>query len=215
MITKDELDRIHKSVPPDYYQKGIKKNIFQHYWHKRCFAFIADEIKKLNITGRILDLGCHSGDRTNLIYQTTQSEVYGLDISEKSIVYARNRFPKLKFVCNDFPEQVPFADNYFQALTAFDVMEHMPDTPRVLAEVKRLLVPGGYFVVGVPNENFLFKAVWFFWTKLKGQVWEGVHVHDFKTEGFGLFDQAGFTKISDNKIIFNMWWITIFRLDKK
>ncbi|MDD2807458.1 MAG: methyltransferase domain-containing protein [Patescibacteria group bacterium] len=214
MINKEALDKIHRNVPPDYYQSGIKHNYLQRYWHHRRFAVISRELKKLNLSAPLLDLGCHGGDLTNVLSQAAQVDIYGIDISEKSIEFAKRRFPNINFSVQDFPGQKQFTDNYFQAITAFDVMEHIPDTPKVLDEIKRLLKPGGYFIMAIPNENLLFKVVWLFWTSFKGQVWEGVHVHDFKMEGFAEFEKQGFEKIVELKIIFGMWWFLIFRVKK-
>lgn len=214
MINKEELDKIHKSVPTDYYESGIKHNILQRYWHHRRFDVITREVKKLRLDGALLDLGCHSGDLTNVLSLATNVKIYGIDISEKSIAFARQRFPHINFSVQDFPDQKQFADSSFAAVTAFDVMEHIPNTPTVLSEIKRLLAPGGYFIMAIPNENLLFKIVWFFWTSFKGQVWDGVHVHDFKAEGFKEFEKAGFDKIVEIKIIFGMWWFLIFKVNK-
>ncbi|NUM25525.1 MAG: methyltransferase domain-containing protein [Candidatus Buchananbacteria bacterium] len=213
MVTKEDLDRIHNAVPVDYYERGIKKNLLQRYWHHRRFKIITKEIKKLRLTGTILDLGCHSGDLTNVVQAASGCPVIGVDISGSAIEYAKSRFPHIQFVRADFPADKLFSDDYFIAATCFDVMEHLPDTKAVLAEVKRLLKPGGYFIIAIPNENWLFKIVWWFWLKWKGQVWEDVHVHDFKKEGFGIFLDAGFKQVTSKKIIFNMWHFIIFQAD--
>tara|TARA_Y100000310_G_scaffold344455_1_gene457313 strand:- start:13586 stop:14239 length:654 start_codon:yes stop_codon:yes gene_type:complete len=214
MITKEELDHKHQSVPVDYYQRGVKTNIFQKYWHGSCIKHISRVVKNLNLNGKILDLGCHSGDRTNVINKATDCQVYGIDISPQAIDYAKSRFSKITFIYNDFPRNSPFSDSYFQAVTAFDVLEHVPDLPDVLAEIKRLLNKDGYLVVGIPSENFLFKLAWFFWTRLRGKVWDDIHVHDFKKEGFKLFEDQGFSIVGEKNIIFNMWKIIVFRVKK-
>lgn len=212
MVTKEELDKIHKAVPSDYYQSGIKRNLLQRYWHTRRFNLISRELAALNLDAPVLDLGCHSGDLTAVVARASGQPVVGIDISEDAISYAQKRFPDIKFVQGDFPDDADFEENYFSAATSFDVMEHIPDTDRVVAEVARVLKPGGYFVIAIPNENLLFRVVWSLWTRLKGQVWDGVHVHDFRTEGFSLFEEAGFEKIKEKKIIGRMWWFVIFKL---
>lgn len=215
MISYNELDQNHKEIPSDYYEHGIKKNFFQRFWHQRRFGLITQEIKKLNIKGRVLDLGCHSGDLTNIINIAGHNEVYGLDISNVAINYAKRRFPAVHFICCDLSREIPFRDNYFEAVTAFDVLEHLPNIQKILVEVKRVLKSGSYFVIGVPSENFLFKIVWFCWLKGKGRVWEGTHIHKFKAKDFKIFEQLGFARVSEKKIIFNMWYFLVFRLDKK
>lgn len=211
MISKDELDRLHKQVPPDYYSNGIKTNILQRYWHGRRFVLITRELKKLNLTGNILDIGCHSGDLTNVMSNATSCKLYGIDISPTAIDFAKKRFSHINFSVNDFPFEKKYDDGFFSAVTAFDVMEHLPGTDQVLKEVKRLLAPGGYLIIAVPNETPLFRLVWWLWTKSRGQVWDGVHVHDFNHEGIDIFTRHGFTPAVDRKIIWGMWWFLIFK----
>ena len=210
-ISKAELDRIHKQVPADYYSNGIEKNLLQRYWHHRRFGLITKELKRLQLAGNILDIGCHGGDLTNVMSRATNCKLYGIDISPDAIAFAKKRFLHINFSESDFPATHDFKAEFFSAATSFDVMEHLPDTDAVLSEVSRLLVPGGYFIVAVPNENMLFRIVWWLWTKSRGQVWDGVHVHDFYHEGLGVFQRHGFVPIVNKKIICGMWWFLIFK----
>lgn len=212
---KTDLNQIHENVPKDYYQQGIKNNFFQRFWHQSRYHLIIEEIKKLNLSQRLLDIGCHSGDLTNLIFQVFPGEVYGLDISKQAIEYAQQRFKNINFIWVDFLKKTQFPDNYFQAITIFDTLEHLADVSLAIAEIKRLLQRGGYLIIGVPSENFLFKIVWFFWLKLKGKVWRDTHINKFDNKTFFQFEKAGFTKIKEKKIIFKMWRFIIFKLDKK
>ena len=193
MITKSELDRIHRAVPSDYYQRGIKKNVLQRIWHHGRFKLITHELIRLGITDPVLDLGCHSGDLTSIVAAATGTPTSGVDLSSQAIAYARSRFPAIDFRCVDFSRGLPFGDGSFQVATAFDVLEHVPNLPATLAEIRRVLEPGGYLIIGVPNETWLFKIIWFFWTKLRGHVWDGAHVQDFQQPGsYNLLLQAGF-----------------------
>jgi SAM-dependent methyltransferase len=50
--------------------------------------------------------------------------------------------------------EIPFADGSFASVTSTSVMEHIPDIDPVLAEVNRILQPGGKFVFCLPNHRF-------------------------------------------------------------
>lgn len=50
--------------------------------------------------------------------------------------------------------QIPFADESFASVTSTSVLEHIPDIEPVLADVFRILRPGGKFVFCVPNHRF-------------------------------------------------------------
>jgi SAM-dependent methyltransferase len=58
-------------------------------------------------------------------------------------------------------------------------LEHIPELATVIDEINRVLKKNGYLIIGVPRENILFKIIWFFWTKSRGQVWHDVHVNNF------------------------------------
>ncbi len=53
----------------------------------------------------------------------------------------------------------PYEDSYFDAVLAISILEHLrpADQPRVMAQISRLLRPGGIFVVGLPGVNSMMK----------------------------------------------------------
>src|SRR3989339_1034382 len=112
-ISKAELDRIHKQVPADYYSNGIEKNFLQRYWHHRRFSLIAQELTRLQLTGNILDIGCHGGDLTNVMSRATSCKLYGIDISPDAITFAKKRFPHINFFVSDFPTTHNFESGFF------------------------------------------------------------------------------------------------------
>jgi SAM-dependent methyltransferase len=59
-------------------------------------------------------------------------------------------------------ERLPFADGAFDAVVAADVLEHVPDLPRVVRELGRVLAPGGSFAFDTINRTAWawFTALW-------------------------------------------------------
>jgi len=66
-----------------------------------------------------------------------------------------NRQKDVRFVCSD-AERLPFADESFDAVTLFDVLEHIPDDHRAAEEALRVVRQGGAILVSAPNPNWRF-----------------------------------------------------------
>ena len=95
----------------------------------------------------VLDVGCSSGDRL-LVMRDAGLVPSGVETSPAAD-YARDR---LGFdVRRGTLEEAHFPEARFRAVTLYNVMEHVHDPRRLLAEVRRILAPGGRLVVQVPN----------------------------------------------------------------
>ncbi len=97
---------------------------------------------------RVLDFGCGPGTITVGLARTVEpGEVHGIDIEESQIELARTAADagghgNAKFHVGDVTA-LPFEDNFFDVAHCHAVLMHVPDTPAALAEVKRVLKPGG------------------------------------------------------------------------
>lgn len=101
---------------------------------------------------RILDLGCGTGAVLDELNQV--GEAWGLDLSPHALGYCAQRGLQ-RLVMAD-AERVPFRDESFDAVVALDALEHVPDHESALAEVRRVLRPGGLFVLNVPAFRWLW-----------------------------------------------------------
>lgn len=195
------LTRCHLKVPPDHYDRGIKNNIFQRFWHQSRFAAVGKILNGVR-PRQILDIGCHGGTFTEIISQKfPQAKVFGIDISPEAIKYGRKRRPKINFqVAN--AQQLPFPDKSFDLVTCFDTFEHLPDSQTVLVEIKRVLTDNGEVIFLIPTENLLFKMVWWFWTKFgPGRVWWETHIQNFNGHKLDKILEKGGFEIDKRKII--------------
>lgn len=66
-----------------------------------------------------------------------------------------NHQPRVEFVCGD-ATKLPFEHNTFDAVTMFDLLEHVSDDKAAIVEAFRVLKPGGYLLLSTPNENWRF-----------------------------------------------------------
>ena len=97
---------------------------------------------------RVLDFGCGPGTISVGLARTIDpGEVHGIDMEESQIALARSAaeaggHANATFHVGDVTK-LPFDDNFFDAAHCHAVLMHVPDTAAVLAEVKRVLKPGG------------------------------------------------------------------------
>ena len=115
-------------------------------------GFCIEHKKKL----RVLDLGCGFG--TMLIaLEKRFTEIYGLEILEDRVVWAKKRAPLSKIVCASSTE-IPWPHDYFDLIICEDVFEHMSPHDQGLAadEMFRVLRKNGHTFVSVPNKYQIY-----------------------------------------------------------
>lgn len=102
----------------------------------------------------MLDVGCHYGSFLHNLIESGYTNSYGIDVREHAIERGLQYYPELKNrVLHYDGSKLPYDDNSYDALTMFDVIEHIPDVDRFLKEeVFRVLKPGGLFIYQTPNK---------------------------------------------------------------
>ena len=122
--------------------------------HKKVF-----EIFSKTRFDRILDVGCGDGNFSVLLGKTCSAkEVYGLEISEKGVELAKKNGVKA-FQLDIDEEDFPFEDNYFDAVSARELIEHLFDVDHFLDEVYRVLKPRTMFVSSTPNLGSIYNRI--------------------------------------------------------
>ncbi|MFB3787149.1 MAG: class I SAM-dependent methyltransferase [bacterium] len=98
---------------------------------------------------RILDLGCGTGLSACLLGRRGYS-AFGLDLSPLFLTVEKQKDPGAQLLAGD-ARQLPFGDGLFDAVAAFEFIEHVPDVPGLLEECLRVLQPGGFLIFHSPN----------------------------------------------------------------
>lgn len=100
-------------------------------------------------TGKqLLEVGCGPG--ALLEYYARGNHVVAMDVDKPALDVLRERLG-VETVWGDFATHLPFGDATFDAVVAGETLEHMPYPTIFLAEIRRVLRPGGVFVGSVPN----------------------------------------------------------------
>jgi SAM-dependent methyltransferase len=96
---------------------------------------------------RVLDLGCRSGALTQHFLEG--NSVVGLDVDAAALEKAAAL--GIEPVLANVEEPLPFEDASFDAIVAGELLEHLQFPDELVAEIRRVLKPGGVFVGSVPN----------------------------------------------------------------
>jgi len=165
---------------------------------------------------KVLDLGCGNGRFYELTKEKKVSYI-GVDISEKLIKIAKERYPEVKFLTAD-ALNLPFPNNYFDKVYAIALLHHIPSKEyrlKVLEELKRVLKEEGLLFLTVWNLlknkkakklllkysflkltgflKFDFKDILYPWKDLNGRVLAQRYFHIFNIKELGkILATAGF-----------------------
>lgn len=106
--------------------------------------------------GRVLDVGCGDGRGIHELSQLLGPtfDCVGVDFSERAIAFARLMAPAIAFEVQE-GASLGFTDGSFALVVAREVIEHIPpsDIPAFLAELYRVIAPGGKLLLTTPSEN--------------------------------------------------------------
>lgn len=111
------------------------------------------------IRGRWLDCGCADGTYSRALRTLGAERVNGIDVEARRIEKARELTtdPDVEFSHAE-SEELPFADATFDGVFLNEVLEHVEDEAATLAQIRRVLKPGGYLAVMSPNRWFPFEG---------------------------------------------------------
>jgi len=126
-------------------------------WHGRQGTLL-----RYKTGGALLDLGCSSGSFLETLMGPSW-KLHGIEMSEVAAKKAQAKTGAQIFI-GDILE-APYPAATFDAITCFDVLEHVYEPQKVMAKVQEWLKPDGIFYVLVPNidsaEARLFGTYWY------------------------------------------------------
>ncbi len=138
------------------FNQGFKKN--QTWWvrSKRRWDRVLSEIElKSERRIRVLEIGCSTGEMSNYISQNSNMEVLGIDISEKFIKEARNKYQRnnLSFQVKDFNKISDFANmERFDYVIGDGILHHLYyNLDNSLKSINGLLKESGKIIFWEPN----------------------------------------------------------------
>lgn len=124
----------------------------QTSWVTTAESHEIPELLKLSNESSVLEIGCGSGSYAVHLAKSIGCRIVGLDINEEgvrnatSVAEKANVEVKARFKRFDVSQPLPEKDDTFDAIYSNDVLCHVPHRPQVLANLFRVLKPGGRFL---------------------------------------------------------------------
>ncbi len=143
------------------YDRDIVRSLPESVTSSFCGAGNPFSLGKINFGEKLLDIGCGGGVDTMVaaLMVGSTGQVIGIDISAQMLERAQKNLHNaaLKNIAFDSanPEDLPFPDQFFEVVISNGVFNLIPDKTKALAEVFRVLKPGGRFMIA---DQILFGA---------------------------------------------------------
>lgn len=134
----------------------------QYWWSNRFYALLARRNGPRQ--GRVLEVGCGLGHLLGWLVDSY--DVYGSDINAWALQQARQNVTEGNFVLQSAEDLGAFVDGMFQIVIAKHVVEHLTHPVAAIAEMSRVLSPGGILLLATPNLDSPMR-------KWKGPNWIG------------------------------------------
>ena len=128
----------------------------RRHWRLRCRA-----VRRYRAGGRLLDVGCGTGEFLAALRQNDNWQVVGVEMNERAATHAR-----YKLGLNVHLGDLSMLDLPIQTLdivTMWEVLEHLPEPLRGLQTVARLLKPDGVLLLSTPNAQAWQARLWGKW----------------------------------------------------
>lgn len=188
-LTEDALGGIYSE---DYHissSNEVKKEGRQGFFEEKVAR-----INQYQAGGKILDVGCSTG----LFLKEAKAagwDAYGIDISKEAAQYARQNYG-LKVTAGKL-DGSEFEPAFFDAVTFWDSLEHVPDPYRDLLRVREILKPDGFIFISTPNIDGLIPRTTYCLCGKTFGIWEHPtppgHIYQFSRKTLtALLNKAGF-----------------------
>jgi len=151
------LDYLSKQYERVFPPGHLETHVENHLGMKVAEELVDVVLAEAAVGVRILDVGCGFGSFV-LAARDRGLAAIGLDVASFEMEVARSRLATLR--PEDDPESIfvegdglslPFPDEAFEVVTLWNVIEHVPDSNKLLGEATRVLKPGGVLFAIAPN----------------------------------------------------------------
>lgn len=189
-----------------------RKEFYERYWtqdappplddpttgeRKRLLLWALNRYDTFQMPKRILDAGCGEGEFL-VFFADRGFEVYGVDVADRAVELARKRCPGSSVHVGSLEQPLPFPSQFFNAIWCTEVLEHLFDVPKVLAELNRVLGQHGLLIMTTPFHGLIKNLAIAFLRFERHFDVTGPHIRFFTRRSFSAcLSRAGFEVL---------WW---------
>jgi len=150
-------------------------------WTTYIDRTVDETLRRLHVRGgeSLLDVGCGSGAMLRRIVDgSPTTRCAGVDLSAAMIGNARGRLPSSVVLAVADAEHLPFAGNTFDAVVSTSSLHFWPQPVAALAEIRRVLRPGGRVVITDWCDDFIMCRVCDRYLRWRNPAHRDVHSGD-------------------------------------
>ena len=146
--------------------------------------------------GRFIDIGCyHSPLAVEVKKKFPEAECYALDHADKLIEHFQGMYPDVHYITADC-HAMPFPDSFFDYAVAGELIEHLEEPARFIAEAMRVLKSGGWFALSTPLRE----------SRGGGSIGGKYHLWSFELEDIEDFlKQYGVPEVVEDNRVIEAW----------
>ena len=170
----------YNSIDGDIDEKAYNSDLCtQRYFQRRRTATIKTMLDAKN-SEVILDIGCGSGVQLRALDVDSPQLMIGMDLNRGALLFAKGKdIPNTEFLIAD-AEQLPFKEKTVDRIISAEIIEHLHEPEKMIAESKRVLKDYGKIVISTPNENSIWGVYEFLWDVLgRGRNYGETHLKFF------------------------------------
>jgi glycosyltransferase involved in cell wall biosynthesis/ubiquinone/menaquinone biosynthesis C-methylase UbiE len=129
--------------------------VYDNYNNVRV-KWMLDEMKKLDTSKTVLDIGSWIGGVSNEVYKLGFKDITCFEIGREVIKVGKSKYPHLKWIQGDI-ESYEFKDKY-DIVLMMEILEHLVDPEAAIKKALSLLNDGGTLILTVPDEEHVFEG---------------------------------------------------------
>lgn len=151
------MSDIRSPFPPSYFAQ-LAEIESTHWWFQARNRILMWTLRqKAGSFHTFLEVGCGTGYvLENIRRNFPNSQLFGAEYFEEGLSFARSRIPSANFRQLDVTSMTE--ENVYDAIGAFDVIEHIEDDKKSLFNLARALKPTGKLIITVPQHQWLWSV---------------------------------------------------------